>query len=108
MNRDRLIAAATYEICGIYKTRKNLINEIKAASYNNEVTMQGAKHLVDGGCFLVYYSDVTDWLHANGGDRRIKNDERNWNIYVDLIARTAYKLAKGREESEVYNEQQQQ
>jgi hypothetical protein len=93
----KLQQAAIMEVIDTYDNREALERDIMAADYKNGLTLLGARRLVEGGTFLVYYSDINDWLHSNGSDKRIKDDSRNWNIYINVISSAAFRLATERE-----------
>lgn len=82
-------------IIGKYPTLEALKSEVKAADYNNEISLESARHLITSGCFLVYYSDVTNFMRANGGDKRV-GDNRNWESYVSKMGWLIYKACTGK------------
>lgn len=93
MKRDtskNLQSAMVKEIVSMYPTLEALQAEVKAADYNNNISLSGAKHLITGGCFLVYYPDVTEFMRENGGDKRL-GDDQNWNSYVNKMGQLIYK-----------------
>lgn len=76
-----------------YYTPEELQLECIAASYNNQISYSAALHLVEGGCFLVYYDDITAYLHSLGSDKRY-SDSHNWEIYKKEVARAVLRIIK--------------
>ena len=98
MNKnEKLRSAAIAEVKDRYETLEDLKADIKSADpvlypQKGKVTMNGARHLVTGGCFLCYNSQVEEWLKENGAT--LKEDAQyNWDLYVEIIARACFNLA---------------
>ena len=70
------------------------VNDLKAEvenlkGYNAIYTdYHAGAYLVQGGCFLCYYSDVKDFLNGLGINPENKEytDEKSWELYKHLIA----------------------
>jgi hypothetical protein len=61
--------------------------DVEAAS--NPSDPNGAKNIVQGGNFHIYYDDVRNFIESLGL-RKSKpeyNDDETWNLYVNLMAR---------------------
>lgn len=51
-------------------------------------------YMVQGGCFLIYYADVKEFLNGLGINPQNKEytDEKSWELYKHLIASNCEKL----------------
>lgn len=67
------------------------ISHMRVGSENNYTT---AVHLVEGGTFLVYYTDVKEFLNGLGinPDNKEYGDQDSWKLYIHLLAREISKL----------------
>ena len=73
----------TYNIDDLKSEVENL------KGYNTIYTdYQAGAYMVQGGCFLCYYSDVEDFLNGLGINPENKDytDEKSWELYKHLIA----------------------
>ena len=52
------------------------------------------RYMVQGGSFLIYYSDVKDFLNGLeiNPDNKEYDDQKSWELYQHLIAREGSKL----------------
>jgi hypothetical protein len=59
---------------------------------------QAGAYMVQGGCFLIYYGDVKDFLNGLGINPTNKEytDEKSWELYKHLIAINAERLYNGK------------
>jgi hypothetical protein len=102
MNKnEKLKQAAIEEVKDRYETVEDLQGDIKSADpvlypAKGKITTNGARHLVTGGCFLCYNSQVEEWLKENGAELKADDDSYNWDLYVEIMGRTSYDLATGR------------
>ncbi len=57
-----------------------------------------AAYMVQGGCFIVYYDDVKNFLNGLGINPNNKeySDEKSWELYKHLIAINAKRLYNGK------------
>ena len=71
-----------------------LRKQIDYMRYNNRTTYQTALDYVEGGSFLVYHTDVQDFLKTLDINPSGKEytDEKAWRLYCHLIAREMTKL----------------
>lgn len=81
-------------------------NELKAevegiknnasAAYPYYTNYAAVRHMVEGGCFLVYYTDVVNFLNNLGINPENKQfpEEKLWGLYCHLIARDADLIIK--------------
>lgn len=86
--------AISNHICEFYPYPTDLRNEVKSASYSNTVCLQGAKHLVTGGCFLIYYSEVTEFMKQAGFDSTL-SDTAMWELYIYVMSSMIMEIVKG-------------
>jgi hypothetical protein len=54
------------------------------------------KHMVEGGCFLIYHEDVKNFLNSLGINPTNKEYDniKSWELYCHLIARDAELIVK--------------
>ena len=71
---------------------KNQVNAIKMATWKNDY--EAIVYMVEGGTFLVYYDDITEYLNSLGINPENKeySNEKSWELYKHLIAREGVKL----------------
>ena len=87
-----------------YYTIEGLKEQVKALQYTrqgNRFTFTPSiyyvlEEMVQGGCFLIYYQDVQDFLNGLGINPTYKEytDEQSWDLYKHLIAREGAKLCE--------------
>ena len=67
------------------------INYMRIGNDNNYVT---AKHLIEGGSFLIYHYQVKDFLNSLGINPSNKEytDQASWDLYIHLLAREINKI----------------
>ena len=75
---------------------KNELDNLK--SFNNNSVYQAGVYMVQGGCFLIYHSDIKDFLNGLGINPENKEytDEKSWELYKHLIAINAERLYNGK------------
>ncbi len=44
----------------------------------------GARHMVEGGCFLCYYEEVHDFMKGIGAD--VRNFNGAWRAYIHIVS----------------------
>jgi hypothetical protein len=76
-----------------YSDIDSLKADVISASTNNKIDYQGAKHMVTGGSFLIYYTDINKFMRKAGFDGRYSN-EHMWELYIDNVATHILALAK--------------
>jgi hypothetical protein len=67
-----------------YPEFEALKKDVKSASLKNELDRYGAVHLVTGGCFLIYYSEVKEFMRKCGYDGRY-SETTMWDLYIQEI-----------------------
>lgn len=83
-----------------YYTPEELKNQADSIRRNDArfypTYYHAVKHMAEGGCFLVYYGDVIDFLNSLGINPENKQypEEKSWELYCHLIARDAELLIK--------------
>lgn len=82
-----------------YYTRKSFVSQVKSLICRQYPTPYHAVlHMVEGGCFLIYYFDVNNYLEKKLGlpnrDSRGReySDVKSWELYCHLLARDGSKL----------------
>ena len=77
---------------------KTFENDMKAVFGMNETptVYHAIAYMVQGGSFLIYYSEVKDFLNGLGINPENKeySDEKSWELYKHLIALNGEKLLK--------------
>ncbi len=68
-----------------------LIGTINANIYGNRTVRQACYEVVQGGCLLVYYGQVNDFLEESGC-KLSANDETNWSMYKKLVVNRMEKM----------------
>jgi tartrate dehydratase beta subunit/fumarate hydratase class I family protein len=68
-----------------YPEFEALKKDVRSAAWIDNLTRQGATHLVTGGCFLIYYTEVKSFMRECGYDARF-SEERMWELYIQEIA----------------------
>jgi len=74
-----------------YYTIEGLKADCNAASTKNQIDLQGARHMVEGACFLVSYYEVKEFMDSIGFDKRY-TEEHDWQLYIDEVAKAILKL----------------
>lgn len=75
----------------------NLIGDIEAIKHPFDSIYLSAKRLVEGGCFLIYHTDVREFLeglHLNNKSEKDFSDYDCWEMYKHLLAREVNKIIK--------------
>ena len=98
---EQLKKAAIAEVKDRYETLEDLKGDMKSADpvpypQKGSITIAAGRHLVEGGCFLCYNSQIDEWLKENGAEIKEDDSQYNWDMYVELMGRTSYDLATGR------------
>lgn len=86
--RTKLIESHIMEF---FDTEKELIETIKANLYGNRTVSQACYEVVQGGCLLVYYNTVNDFLKELNCQLG-NNDETNWSMYKKLVVNRMQKM----------------
>ena len=68
-----------------------LIETIKANMFGNRTVKQACYEVVQGGCLLVYYNTVNDFLKELNCQLS-DNDETNWSMYKKLVVNRMEKM----------------
>lgn len=92
----------------IEKNQKHILSYYSKSSFVSQVDYiicrqyptpyHAIKHMVEGGCFLIYFDDVVKYLTKKLGlpsrDSRGKqyDEYKSWELYCHLIARDGEKL----------------
>lgn len=78
-----------------YYTPQELTEQLKAFDYMQGGNYHKIKHMVQGGCFLVYHVDVQKFLYeameATEAEKKYDN-EQSWELYKHLIALQGEKI----------------
>ena len=78
-------------IMEFFDTEKELIEAIKANMFGNRTVKQACYEVVQGGCLLVYYNTVNDFLKELNCQLS-DNDETNWSMYKKLVVNRMEKM----------------
>ena len=78
-------------IMEFFDTEKELIETIKANMFGNRTVKQACYEVVQGGCLLVYYNTVNDFLKELNCQLS-DNDETNWSMYKKLVVNRMEKM----------------
>ena len=68
-----------------------LVGTIKANMFGNRTVKQACYEVVQGGCLLVYYNTVNDFLKELNCQLS-DNDETNWSMYKKLVVNRMEKM----------------
>ena len=68
-----------------------LIETIKANMFGNRTVKQACYEVVQGGCLLVYYDTVNNFLKELNCQLS-DNDETNWSMYKKLVVNRMEKM----------------
>jgi hypothetical protein len=74
-----------------FETTEELIETINANIYGNKNAKQACYDVVQGGCLLVYYDTVNDFLKELNCQIST-NDETNWSMYKKLVVNRMEKM----------------
>ena len=74
---------------------KNEVNGL-LTWYRPNTKYHALQYMVQGGCFLIYYTEIKDFLNGLGINPQNKeySDEKSWELYKHLIALNGEKLLK--------------
>lgn len=78
-------------IMEFFDTTKELIETINANRYKDRTVKQACYDVVQGGCLLVYYDTVNDFLKELNCQLST-NDETNWSMYKKLVVNRMEKM----------------
>ena len=78
-------------IMEFFDTEEELIETIKANMFGNRTVKQACYEVVQGGCLLVYYNTVNDFLKELNCQLS-DNDETNWSMYKKLVVNRMEKM----------------
>ena len=78
-------------IMEFFETTDELIGTINANRYKDRTVKQACYDVVQGGCLLVYYNTVNDFLKELNCQLST-NDETNWSMYKKLIVNRMEKM----------------
>lgn len=70
-----------------------LIGTINANMYGNRTLKQACDEVVQGGCFLCYFTQVNEFLKELNCQLS-DNDQTNWSMYKKLLVQRMEKLYK--------------
>lgn len=76
-----------------YYTVEELKEQVSVFTYL-PTTYHAIIEMVQGGCFLIYYEEVKDFLNSLGINPSNKeyDDQKSWDLYKHLIAREGVKM----------------
>ena len=99
--RDHILSYFEYEVSDNqteFNTLNALKEQIRYMQNSNESDYDTAYRLVQGGQFLIYYQDVTEFLNSlNINDKnKTFTDDQAWRLYCHLLARETVKLINKR------------
>ena len=78
-------------IMEFFDTKKELIETINANIFGERTIRQACNEVVQGGCLLVYYDTVNDFLREI--DCKVTDsDSANWAMYRKLITNRMEKI----------------
>ena len=78
-------------IMEFFDTEEELVETIKANMFGNRTVKQACYEVVQGGCLLVYYNTVNDFLKELNCQLS-DNDETNWSMYKKLVVNRMEKM----------------
>lgn len=78
-------------IMEFFETTEELIETINANIFGNRTVNQACYEVVQGGCLLVYYNTVNDFLKELNCQLST-NDETNWSMYKKLVVNRMEKM----------------
>lgn len=78
-------------IMEFFADTNELIETIKANMYGDRTVRQACNDVVQGGCLLVYYNTVNDFLKEIGC-KVSTSDNTNWSMYKKLIVNRMEKI----------------
>ena len=78
-------------IMEFFDTEEELIETIKANMFGNKTVKQACYEVVQGGCLLVYYDTVNNFLKELNCQLS-DNDETNWSMYKKLVVNRMEKM----------------
>ena len=78
-------------IMEFFDTEEELIETIKANMFGNRTVKQACYEVVQGGCLLVYYNTVNNFLKELNCQLS-DNDETNWSMYKKLVVSRMEKM----------------
>ena len=78
-------------IMEFFETTDELIETINANIFGNKNVRQACYEVVQGGCLLVYYDTVNDFLKELNCQLST-NDETNWSMYKKLVVNRMEKM----------------
>jgi hypothetical protein len=96
-NRKEVVNKIQEHIREYYEGIEDLKSDVEvqrqATTYHNFIK------LVEGGSFLVYYTDIQDFLNGLGINPNNKeySNEKSWELYKHLLARDGEKLIQQQE-----------
>lgn len=73
----------------------DLVGDVEAVKHPYDDTYNAAKRLVEGGCFLIYHTDVREFLESlnlNNKSGKTFSDDDCWQMYTHLLAREIEKI----------------
>lgn len=79
-----------------YPNIEDLKADFKAGIYGIFSPYNSAKRLVEGGCFLVLYSDVKSFMRSIGMDGRYSY-EHSWSLYCHLLSKVIIAMCNDRD-----------
>jgi len=80
-----------------YYNLDDLKNDVEAIKHPFDSVYLSAKRMIEGGNFLIYYSDVRKFLeglHLNNKSKKDFSDFECWEMYKHLLAREIEKIIK--------------
>lgn len=78
-------------IMEFFETEKEFIETVNAVKFNGRTVKQACYEVVQGGCLLVYYNQVNEFLKELNC-QLAENDETNWSMYKKLVVNRMEKM----------------
>lgn len=99
-NSNEVRKAVQEHIKGYYENIEDLKAEIENLN-NGRIAhsiYQAGAYMVQGGCFLIYYTDVKDFLNGLciNPENKEYTDEKSWELYKHLVAINCERLYNGK------------
>jgi hypothetical protein len=91
-NMDMKRQAIREHILVEFPSRDELRQAVKSASFRNQLDIQGARHLVTGGCFLISQMEVSLFMTKIG--YKFYRLESYWDLYIFTVSSMIMEIIK--------------